>query len=658
MRLGFNRIMASINIHLKTEQYSKMFFGSAGVAGGASATTAGGAAPAATATKEAPKEKPAKKEKAPEGGKGAAPAAEEEDKLVLQNAEHGKVVTRFPPEASGFIHIGHAKAALVNSMLRTKYGGKMIFRFDDTNPEKENTEFEQAIIEDLGRLGVTWDVGPTYSSDYFDLMIEKCEWMLKNDLAYCDITDPEEMKKYRYDGVATPSRSHSVEENLRIWDEMKRGTPFGQTACVRAKISIDNANKALRDPTMYRTKVQAHPRTGTKYNVYPTYDFCVPIVDSVEGVTHALRTNEYHDRNAQYDWFIDALKLRRPLLEDFSRLNMEYSLMSKRKLTKCVETGVVDGWDDPRFPTVRALLRRGLKVDALKEFVKVQGMSKAVNFMEWSKLWNFNVQILDPSVPRYSAVSADHSVVCTVTNGPADITAQTRPRHKKNEALGIKTYFQGPVILLDAEDVALLAEGEEVTLMDWGNAFVKNIVSEGGYPVRAIIELNPTGDIKKTKYKLTWVAQNPSANVRLLLCEYDQLLTKKKPDPEDELEAILAKNTLFKQNAFGEPAMAELKVGDTFQIERRGYYILDKILKDNTLSLIAIPDGKDKLNHLSAKAQFYKENPALAPAAPAATAEAAGAKPAAKAGKSEDSQTLEEKKAAKAAKKAASAGKK
>lgn len=649
--------MSTVNIHLKARYFSDLEFGTLGGAlreaaattspasAIATASTSGGKAPKATAA-PAKAGKPASAAPAKPTATAVA-AAEEEDKLVLPGAEHGSVVTRFPPEASGFIHIGHAKAALVNNMLAAKYGGKMLFRFDDTNPAKEKHDFEMAIVEDLGRLGVAWDIGPTYSSDYFDLMLEKAEYLIKEGLAYCDTTPRDEMQKCRYDGVPTKCRSNSVEENMRLWDEMKRGTDLGQTACLRAKMSIDDVNKALRDPVMYRVNVEVpHTRTGTRYKVYPTYDFCCPIVDSVEGVTHALRTNEYHDRNAQYDWFCNALKLRKPQVEDFSRLNMEYSVMSKRKLTQLVDDKVVDGWDDPRFPTVRALLRRGLKVEALREFVKVQGMSKAVNFMEWSKLWNFNTQILDPSVPRYVAVADDLKVTCTVIGGPAGLEECTKARHKKNAALGERPYYKSNRILLDAEDVALCADGEEVTLMDWGNAFVSEVKkSDEGVPRTATLTLNLQGDVKKTSKKLTWVADNDK-NVRLVINEYDHLLTQKKPDPEGTLDGILASVTKFTQHALAEPALAEVQRGESFQLERRGYYIVDKI-EGGVYTLIHIPDGKEKLNHLSAKAQHLK-----AIGASPTDADAKGVAKA-KGGKTDD-MSLEEKRAAKAAKKAAS----
>lgn len=620
----------------------------------AAAKAAAGMAKAAAA--KAAREAKAQEAKAAAAKAEAAPA-EDEDKLLLTNAVEGAVVTRFPPEASGFLHIGHAKAALVNSMLRHKFKGKMLFRFDDTNPEKEQAHFERAIIDDMASLGVAWDIGPTHSSQFFDLMLEKIEFMLQNDLAYADTTPKEEMRKCRFDGIPTKCRDNSKEENWRLWTEMKNATPEGQTACVRAKISIDNPNKAMRDPTLYRVNLTPHPSTGDKYKVYPTYDFCCPIVDSVEGVTHALRTNEYHDRNDQYYWICDVLGLRKPTIEDFSRLNLEYTLMSKRKLTQLVTDGVVDGWDDPRFPTVRGLLRRGLKVEALTQFVKVQGMSKATNLMEWSKLWNFNNQILDPSVARYTAVNDDLKVRVNIVANPAlpetELVQCSKLRHKKNEALGSKTYYKAATCFIEAEDVLLVKEGEEVTLMDWCNAFISNIVKDdAGMPVSCTATLNPEGDVKKTKYKLTWLPENPKS-VPCTAIEYDHLLAKKKPEEGDELRDILNPVTKHVMQCVGEEAMAELKKGDSLQIERRGFYIVDSVAP---MVLIAIPDGRDKVNHLSAKAQFLKKNPPPAAAAAAKPA-AAKEKAPAKAPAADDGMTLEEKRAAKAAKKAAAAKK-
>ncbi|AAZ12017.1 glutamyl-tRNA synthetase, putative [Trypanosoma equiperdum] len=530
--------------------------------------------------------------------------APEHDKLTLTNAEEGKVVTRFPPEASGFLHIGHAKAALINSMLALKYKGKLVMRFDDTNPSKEKDHFEQAILDDLATLGVTWDVGPTYSSDYMELLYEKADELIEKGLAYCDKTTREEMQKCRFNGVPTSYRDISIEETKRMWSEMKEGSAEGQETCLRAKISVDNENKAMRDPVIYRVNLTPHARQGTKYKAYPTYDFCCPIIDSVEGITHALRTNEYHDRNDQYYWFCDALGLRKPIVEDFSRLNMEYAVMSKRKLTQLIDSKVVDGWDDPRFPTVRALVRRGLKMSALRQFVQEQGMSKTVNFMEWSKLWYFNTQILDPSVPRYTVVSNTLKVRCVV-EGIGGLEKCEKLLHKKAPDMGSKVFYKSGVIFLDAEDVALLKEGDEVTLMDWGNAFIRNIRTSGesGTITDADIVLNLEGDVKKTKHKLTWVAENPEAEV-MEINEYDHLLTKKKPDPEESLDSILAAVTKYTQEVYSEAATSALKKGDIIQLERRGYYIVDNVIPRKVL--IAIPDGREKVNHLSAKAHHLK----------------------------------------------------
>lgn len=663
----------SPNAHLKPIQYSMMEFGvpAAPIKSAPVKTAAAASHVTGPAAGKGPKPSTSGAAAPP----AAAADASSSDKLELPNAVMGQVVTRFPPEASGYIHIGHAKAALVNSMLRTRYNGKMIFRFDDTNPAKEKEEFEHAIIEDLAKLGVTWEVGPTFTSDYFDLLLVKADELIQAGLAYCDDTPKDELRRLRGEGIATACRERSIAENARLWKEMLAATEVGQKNCLRAKISLDADNKALRDPVLYRVNLTPHARTKSKYKAYPTYDFACPIVDSVEGVTHALRTNEYHDRNAQYFWICDALKLRKPNIEDFSRLNMEYSLMSKRKLTQLVADGVVEGWDDPRFPTVRGLLRRGLKVEALKDFVRVQGMSKAVNFMEWSKLWNFNTQLLDPSVPRYTAVNGTQGVRCAV-EGAGHLVAQTRPRHRKNAALGDKTFYQSDVIFLDAADVALLQDGEEVTLMDWGNAFISNLVKDPktGRITDAKIKLNVAGDVRSTKYKLTWVAENVNAVVAEAR-EYDYLLTKKKPDPEEDIDGIIAKHTLFTQELYGEAAMSELKQGDFLQLERRGYYIVDQLpsaTNGNRLILIFIPDGRDKVSHLSAKTQFYNAHPELAPivstaptAAAASTKKAAAggaaapgtaAPPAETAQSTDAGLTLEEKRALKAAKKTANSG--
>lgn len=374
-----------------------------------------------------------------QGSPEAAAERKQEGKFVeLPGAEMGKVVVRFPPEASGYLHIGHAKAALLNQYYQQAFDGKLIMRFDDTNPAKENLHFEKVILEDLEMLQIKPDEF-THTSQYFDLMLEYCEKLIKEGKAYVDDTEPEQMKKERDERTESNNRKNDVAKNMKMWEDMLRGTEYGQKCCVRAKIDMSSANGCMRDPTIYRCKNEPHPRTGTKYKVYPTYDFACPIVDAIENVTHTLRTTEYHDRDDQFYWFIEALGLRRPYIWEYSRLNMTNTVLSKRKLTWFVEQGLVDGWDDPRFPTVRGILRRGMTVQGLKEFIIAQGSSKAVVFMEWDKIWAFNKKVIDPIAPRYTALENDNRVIVNIANAKSEVVEV--PAHPKNEKVGTKKSF-------------------------------------------------------------------------------------------------------------------------------------------------------------------------------------------------------------------------
>ena len=326
--------------------------------------------------------------------------------IQLKNAEMGKVVTRFPPEPSGYLHIGHAKAALLNDYFAKLYKGKLLLRFDDTNPSKEKMEYENSIKEDLELLGIKAD-SVSHTSDHFSKIYDYAITMIKSGLAYVDDTDQETMRAQRFDGIESKCRNKSVEENLRDFEEMKNGTAFGLKSCLRAKIDMTDKNKAMRDPVIYRCNLIPHPHTGTTYKMYPTYDFVCPIVDSIEGVTHALRTNEYRDRNPQYEWFLKALNLRWVHIWDYSRLNFVYTLLSKRKLTWFVEQGLVSGWDDPRFATVRGIRRRGMTIEALRSYILSQGASQRELSLEWDKLWNTNKKVIDPVAPRYTALIKD-----------------------------------------------------------------------------------------------------------------------------------------------------------------------------------------------------------------------------------------------------------
>ncbi|XP_049851431.1 uncharacterized protein LOC126326029 [Schistocerca gregaria] len=512
----------------------------------------------------------------------------------LPGAEMGRVVTRFPPEPSGFLHIGHCKALLLNYEYARQYQGRFLVRFDDTNPSKERESYVEGILEDLEQLEIAPDA-VSYTSDYFPLIMSKCEELIRRGLAYCDGTPVEEMRRQKAQRVESGYRSSTVEQNLAIWEQMKLGTPEGRMYVVRAKIDMNSLNGTLRDPSLYRVNVDVpHIRTGRQYNVYPLYDFSCPIVDSVEGVTHVLRSSEFHDRDEQYAWILRALGYPPLSIVDFSRLNFTYQLLSKRKLQWFVDSGRVDGWDDPRFPTLRGLHRRGLTVQALKQFILTQGASKNINLMDMSKVWAINRAVIDPIVPRYTAVAKQGAVPFVLADGPARLSGLTRPLHKKNPSLGSKVIHCYKRVWIEAEDAALLSPGEEVTFMDWGNAFASTILKDqDGRVVEIQGHLNLLGDFKKTKRKLTWLADLADLLVDVQLVEYDHLICKPSLSESDNFEDFLNPVTIYRTPCYGDPNLRTLQKGQSIQLERRGYFICEKPLLSHsgTLILISIPDG-------------------------------------------------------------------
>eukprot|EP00735_Rhodelphis_limneticus_P011142 TRINITY_DN4201_c0_g1::TRINITY_DN4201_c0_g1_i1::g.2092::m.2092 TRINITY_DN4201_c0_g1::TRINITY_DN4201_c0_g1_i1::g.2092 ORF type:complete len:618 (+),score=257.86,sp/O82462/SYEC_ARATH/57.03/0.0,tRNA-synt_1c/PF00749.16/1.4e-103,tRNA-synt_1c/PF00749.16/1.8e+03,tRNA-synt_1c_C/PF03950.13/7.7e-31,tRNA-synt_1c_C/PF03950.13/1.5e+04,tRNA-synt_1e/PF01406.14/0.0064,tRNA-synt_1e/PF01406.14/1.5e+04 TRINITY_DN4201_c0_g1_i1:156-1856(+) len=507
----------------------------------------------------------------------------------------GKVVTRFPPEPSGFLHIGHAKAALLNNHFARKYEGKLIIRFDDTNPSKEKEEYVDNILADLKRLDIVPDL-LTHTSDHFERIQQIAEDMIKNGTAYVDDTPVEQMREERLKKIESKNRNNTVEQNMALWQEMIKGSQRGQQCCLRAKVDMRHKNGCMRDPTLYRCDQTPHHRTGTKYKMYPTYDFACPIVDSVEGVTHALRSSEYTDRKEQYEWFLDHLKLRKVNMWEFSRLNFVYTLLSKRKLQWFVDKKMVEGWADPRFPTVQGMKRRGLTIEALQLFVLSQGASRNLNLMEWDKLWTINKKVIDPICPRYVAFNADSLTPFILEDGPETVECKSILRHKKNESLGHKITRYYKNVFLDTADANEIALGEEITLMDWGNAFVNNIVKDAdGKITRLEGKLNPDGDFKKTSKKLTWVVNHPDEKLtEVKLVDLDHLITKKKLEESENFEDFVNPTSRTETAALGDPNLRLLTLGQHIQLERRGYYIVDQpyIGPDKPLVLIYIPDGR------------------------------------------------------------------
>nr|XP_036673239.1 bifunctional glutamate/proline--tRNA ligase [Drosophila suzukii] len=549
----------------------------------------------------------AKVKRSPQSSKEQTPAKtgerKQEGKFVdLPGAEMGKVVVRFPPEASGYLHIGHAKAALLNQYYALAFQGTLIMRFDDTNPAKETVEFENVILGDLEQLQIKPDLF-THTSNYFDLMLDYCVQLIKESKAYVDDTPPEQMKLEREQRVESANRSNSVEKNLSLWEEMLKGSEKGQKYCVRAKIDMTSANGCMRDPTIYRCKNEPHPRTGTKYKVYPTYDFACPIVDAIENVTHTLRTTEYHDRDDQFYWFIDALKLRKPYIWEYSRLNMTNTVLSKRKLTWFVDSGLVDGWDDPRFPTVRGIIRRGMTVEGLKEFIIAQGSSKSVVFMNWDKIWAFNKKVIDPIAPRFTALEKEKRVIVNVAG--AKVERIQVSVHPKDESLGKKTVLLGPRIYIDYVDAEALKEGENATFINWGNILIKKVNKDASGSITSVdAALNlENKDFKKT-LKLTWLAveDDASAYPPTFCVYFDNIISKAVLGKDEDFKQFIGHKTRDEVEMLGDPELKKLKKGDIIQLQRRGFFKVDNAYAPpsgftsvpSPIVLFSIPDGHTK----------------------------------------------------------------
>ncbi|KJR88559.1 glutamyl-tRNA synthetase [Sporothrix schenckii 1099-18] len=503
--------------------------------------------------------------------------------MSLKDADKG-VVTRFLPEPSGYLHIGHAKAALLSDYFARQYKGTLKLRLDDTNPSKEKEEFQDAIIEDLRLMGIRPDT-LSYTSDYFDYLYAMALRLIQEGHAYADDTDQDTMRDQRMNGVASQHRDRPVAETLQIFtEEMKNATAVGAKHCIRAKISVDDNNKTLRDPVIYRVNVEtAHHRTGTAWKMYPTYDFACPVIDSHEGITHAMRSTEYTDRNAQYQWFLTTLQLRQVHLFDFARMNFIRTFLSKRKLAKLVDTGRVWGWDDPRMPTIRGVRRRGMTIPALRDFILKQGPSRSVTTMEWGVFWAANKKEIDPVAPRHTVVSAKDAVKVTVTGADAPAAPQSveKPLHPKNKDVGTKQVVFSSEILLDQADVKLMKVGEEITLMSWGNAIVKDIqTGTDGVVTAATVELHLAGDVKKTEKKVTWLSTAGQTLLKGEAWDFDYLLTKNTLTEDDVLEDCLNPVTATEEDVLGGANMKDLKKDDIIQLERRGFYRVDKGLGD------------------------------------------------------------------------------
>ncbi|MGN1400664.1 MAG: glutamine--tRNA ligase/YqeY domain fusion protein [Bacillus sp. (in: firmicutes)] len=514
----------------------------------------------------------------------------------LETGKHDTIITRFPPEPNGYLHIGHAKSIFVNFGLADEFNGKTNLRFDDTNPLKEDMEYVNAIKEDVEWLGYKWD-NLFFASDYFDYMYDKAVLLIKKGLAYVDDLSADEIREYRgtltEPGKNSPYRDRSVEENLRLFEEMKDGKYGNGDKVLRAKIDMASPNINLRDPVIYRISHATHHNTGDKWCIYPMYAFAHPLEDAIEGVTHSICTLEFEDQRPLYNWFIENCETEsKPQQYEFGRLNLTDTVMSKRKLKQLVDEGIVDGWDDPRMPTISGLRRRGYTPEAVKNFCASLDVSKAYGTVDVQQLEHFVREDLKMKALRTMGIIKPLKVV--ITNYPeGQVELLDAENNPENPEMGSRKIPFSREIYIEQEDFMenppkkyfRLFPGNEVRLKH--AYFIKCeevIKDENGN----VIELRCTYDPetksgsgftgRKVKGTLHWVeaTQAVPAEFRIL----NPLL---KDENEEQGETETEKTFLDQVNpeslqifnGFVEPNMKEAKPGDKFQFFRHGYFNVD-----------------------------------------------------------------------------------
>ena len=509
----------------------------------------------------------------------------------LASGKHKSVHTRFPPEPNGYLHIGHAKSICLNFGLAKEYNGLCNLRFDDTNPVKEDVEYVDSIKADVEWLGFKWEGEPRYASDYFDALYGYAIELIEKGLAYVDELSPDEMREYRgtltEPGKNSPYRDRSVEENLALFERMKNGEFAEGTLSLRAKIDMASPFMVMRDPVLYRIKFASHHQTGDKWCIYPMYDFTHCISDAIERITHSLCTLEFQDNRRLYDWVLENISIERPLPHqyEFSRLNLEGTLTSKRKLLKLVNDGIVDGWNDPRMPTISGLRRRGYTPASLREFCRRIGVTKQDNVVEYSALEACIREDLNENAPRAMAVIDPVRVVIENFEGEETLTA---PNHPNRPELGERQLPFTKELYIDRADFReeankqykRLVLGKEVRLR---NAYVikaERVEKDANGEITTIfctydpetLGKNPA-DGRKVKGVIHWVSavHNHPAEFRL----YERLFTVPNPGAEEEIESVLNPTSLVVKHGFVEQSLANAEPEKGYQFEREGYFCAD-----------------------------------------------------------------------------------
>jgi len=515
---------------------------------------------------------------------------------IRNGKNQGRVATRFPPEPNGYLHIGHAKSICLNFGIASDYNGTCNLRFDDTNPHKENIEYVESIKQDVRWLGYDWNDRLFYASDYFEKLYEFAVELIEAGKAYvCDLT-AEQTREYRgtltEPGRESPFRNRAVSENLELFSRMRAGEFADGSRVLRAKIDMASPNMNMRDPTLYRIRHGViHHQTGEAWCIYPMYDFTHPVSDALEGITHSICTLEFEDHRPLYDWVLDNVSVPcHPQQIEFSRLNLEYTVMSKRKLTELVAEGHVEGWDDPRMPTIAGIRRRGYTPASIRDFSSRIGVSKSENIVEMGVLENCIREDLNAGAQRRMAVL--HPLKVVITNYPDEqVEHLTVANHPQDETLGVRTVPFTSEVYIDQSDFREEASKKFKRLVSGGEVRLRN-----AYVIRCdevikdnsgeVIELhcsydpstlgaNPAG--RKVKGVIHWVSARfgKRAEVRL----YDRLFTQPRPDATGEgtdyREFLNPDSLLTLTECIIEPALTEAAPGECFQFEREGYFCVD-----------------------------------------------------------------------------------
>jgi glutaminyl-tRNA synthetase len=521
----------------------------------------------------------------------------------LEKGRYDYVRTRFPPEPNGYLHIGHGKAFSIDFGVAEDFGGECNLRFDDTNPVKEETKYVEAMREDIRWLGYDWGDREFYASDYFDQLYEWAVKLIKDGKAYVDSLSPEEIKEYRgafgQPGKNSPYRDRSVEENLDLFERMRAGEFEEGAHVLRAKIDMSSGNMNLRDPVMYRILHATHHRTGDKWCIYPMYDWAHGQSDSIEGVTHSLCDLFYEEHRPLYEWFVEQLGIFAPRQIEFARLNVSYTMLSKRYLLQLVDEGHVSGWDDPRMPTIAGMRRRGYTPEAIRVFLKRIGVAKADSLVDIALLEHCLREDLNKHAPRVMAVLRPLRVV--ITNYPeGQVEEMEAINNPEDEEAGTRTLPFSRVLYVEQDDFRedapkkwfRLAPGREVRLKHAYYITCEKVVKdEDGNPVELHCTYDPesrggsTPDGRRVRGTLHWVSAAHAVDAQVRL--YDYLFTKADPrdvgEDEDFKDYFNTNSLEILDGCKVEPGLASAAPGSRFQFLRLGYYCLDPDSSDERL---------------------------------------------------------------------------